>query len=148
MVQGLMSKAWVACGMNTGSTQPLVFVYGSLRRGGFNHHYLHAAAYLGEHVSAAAYTMFDLGTYPGVVATGATRIKGEVYAIDTLILEHLDVLEDYPCSYGRRLLDTPWGAAWIYLYQQALLGSTTVAQGDWLMYMQQRVCQPNKLINC
>jgi len=108
--------------MSTESTQPLVFVYGSLRRGESNHHYLRAAAYLGEHVTAAAYTMFDLGAYPGVIATGAMRIKGEVYAIDRLILEHLDVLEDYPCSYGRELIDTFWGAAWIYLYQQALFG--------------------------
>lgn len=137
----------MGCGMSITSTQPLVFVYGSLRRGESNHHYLRAAAYLGEYVTAAAYTMFDLGAYPGVVATGVTRIKGEVYAIDRLILRHLDVLEDYPCSYGRKTLATPWGAAWIYLYQQALHGSSAVAQGDWLRYVQQHVGRPNELIN-
>jgi len=118
--------------MSTELAQPLLFAYGSLRRSEHNHHYLRAVPYLGEHVTAAAYTMFDLGAYPAVIATGTTCIQGEVYAIDAPMLVRLDVLEAYPCHYDRQLIDTPWGAAWIYLYRQSLLGYPWVEQGDWL----------------
>ncbi len=120
------------------STPPLLFAYGSLRRGEHNHHYLRTAAYLGEHVTTAAYTMFDLGAYPAVIAAGVTPIEGEIHALEADGLTRLDVLEGYPRHYDRQLIQTPWGAAWIYLYRLTLHGRARVEQGNWIAYQRQR----------
>lgn len=82
--------------------------------------------------------MLDLGPYPGVTADGATRIAGEVYGITPAILSRLDRLEDYPRTYDRQLLETPWGEAFIYLYRESASGLPTVASGDWSSYRMQR----------
>ena len=92
-----------------------VFVYGSLKRGFSNHALLHRAAYLGEHVTAARYTMYDLGPYPAVSIGGRTPISGEVFAVDKLTLAALDELEEYPRVYDRIRIATPFGAAWMYV---------------------------------
>jgi gamma-glutamylcyclotransferase (GGCT)/AIG2-like uncharacterized protein YtfP len=100
------------------SWRPRVFVYGTLRRGGANHHHLAPAQLLGTFTTPAAYTMYDLGPYPGVVPGGDTAICGEVYRITAALLRSLDRLEDYPRHYDRHRILTPWGAAWIYLLRR------------------------------
>lgn len=92
-----------------------VFVYGSLKRGFSNHALLHRAAYLGEHVTTARYTMYDLGSYPAVSIGGRQAISGEVYAVDRQTLAALDRLEDYPRVYDRIRIATPFGPAWMYI---------------------------------
>lgn len=109
-----------------------VFVYGTLRRGGSNHSLLKGARLLGSHRTAPVYRMLDLGSYPGVVEPGDTAILGEVYGITRPMLARLDVLEDFPRSYTRRRIDTPWGAAWIYLYRGRNHRLRRVPRGDWL----------------
>ncbi len=54
----------------------------------------------------------DTGPYPVLATGGRTAVRGEVYAIDRLILDRLDVLEAYPADYGRTLIPTHWGRAW------------------------------------
>jgi len=108
-----------------------VFVYGSLKRGGCYHQFLRDARYLGDHVCAPKYTMLDLGRYPGVIEKGATAIQGEVYAIDGSTLARLDQLEEHPAVYIRRLIDTAFGRAWMYLYQDARGDEPVVSSGHW-----------------
>lgn len=110
----------------------LVFVYGTLRRGGSNHHLLGAARYLGRFRTEPAYTMLNLGHYPGVIAPGGGSILGEVYGVSPRLLRDLDRLEDVPRLYRRESLATPWGMAWLYLYQARALGATAIDDGDWL----------------
>jgi len=109
----------------------LVFVYGSLKRGGHYHGYLKDARYLGEHVCAPRYTMLDLGRYPGVVDRGVTAIRGEVYGIDGHTLARLDQLEEHPEVYIRELVDTAYGRAWMYLYQTARGDEPVISSGHW-----------------
>lgn len=109
-----------------------VFVYGTLRRGQPNHRLLAGAHYLGTHVTPACYTMLDLGTYPAVIEGGATAVVGEVYAVDRALLARLDRFEDCPGEYARRRIDTPYGAAWIYLYSRTPRGKRPIASGDWV----------------
>lgn len=108
-----------------------VFVYGTLRRGGSNHRLLAGAPRLGNWVTPPRYTLYDLGHYPGAVAQGSTALVGEVYAVDARTLARLDRLEDYPRLYDRRLLDTPWGRAWIYLLRRPLRRARPIPTGDW-----------------
>lgn len=108
-----------------------VFVYGTLRQGQVNHTLLVKAWLLGTHRTTPAYTMYHLGAYPGVVARGQEVVVGEVYRVDVNTLRQLDRLEDYPRLYGRTLIPTPYGRAWIYLYQGKIGRRSCIPGGDW-----------------
>ena len=78
-----------------------VFVYGTLKRGFYNHRILEHANRLGNAVTCEKFTMFSLGPYPMVMPKPKHKIKGEVYEVDDEILERLDRLEGYPDFYTR-----------------------------------------------
>lgn len=108
-----------------------VFVYGTLKYGGSNHHLLSRSRLLGRCHTPACYRMLDLGDYPGIVEGGATAISGEVYEVSPATLEKLDELEDYPLLYTRKLITTPWGESWIYILNEADPSHPPVEGGHW-----------------
>ncbi|EGR7977624.1 gamma-glutamylcyclotransferase [Vibrio vulnificus] len=110
--------------------QHLVFVYGTLRKGESNHHYLEKSEFLGGCQSAQDYRLYDLGDYPAL-GEGNRAINGEVYLIDDETLQALDKLEDVPVEYRRETIETPFGQAWIYLYQDCSKLVEEIASGDW-----------------
>lgn len=112
----------------------LVFVYGTLLSGQVNHRLLDGALRLGEHRTEPRFRLLDLGAYPGALGGGRTAVRGEVYRVSPLGLKRLDRLEDYPRLYGRRLIRTPYGAAWIYLYRGERTRRRPIPGGDWLAY--------------
>ena len=116
----------------TGQPAHRVFVYGTLRPGERNAHYLAHAAHLGDAVTAAAFTLLDTGPYPAALDAGTTALVGDVYAVDATTFGALDVLEDYPVRYTRRLIEIAHGTAWIYLW---IAGRDpawpVIAHGDW-----------------
>ncbi len=109
-----------------------VFVYGTLRKGQCNHRLLKSARYLGIFITRPRYTMLNLGAYPAVVTGGATAVTGEVYDITVPTLAALDRLEDYPRSYTRDILETPYGNAWFYVYLGGSGGWPSIGAGDWV----------------
>ncbi|MEW5824931.1 MAG: gamma-glutamylcyclotransferase family protein [Pseudomonadota bacterium] len=109
-----------------------VFIYGSLKTGQSNRHWMAGSHLLGEHTTAALYRLYDLGPYPAALPGGTTALKGEVHALDTAHLHRLDHLENHPDEYERGLIDTPWGAAWIYLYRHPLPSQARILpEGCW-----------------
>ncbi|MFB9137570.1 gamma-glutamylcyclotransferase family protein [Vibrio olivae] len=110
--------------------QHLVFVYGTLRQGESNHHLLEHSELLGSHQTLPEYALYDLGAYPAVIP-GHQTIRGEVYLIDNQTLSELDKLEDVPVEYRREQIETPFGLAWIYLYQDASNLESLIDSGDW-----------------
>lgn len=108
-----------------------VLVYGTLRRGEHNHFYLKNQTYLGALQTPAIYTLYDTGPYPAAVANGNTALTAEIYAVDTSCFAQLDVLEDFPHSYTREQVATPFGRAWIYLWVAALAPHWVRIGGDW-----------------
>ena len=89
----------------------LVFVYGTLKRGQPNHHWLSTAEngfqrFVGAGVTnnkfplviASRYNIPYLIDRPG----DGNNIHGEIYEVDQKMLENLDVLEDHPNYYQRR----------------------------------------------
>lgn len=83
----------------------LVFVYGTLKRGGSNHHFMAGQAFVGAASTASGFTLFDLGGYPGLVpAPGrAEGVSGEVWLVDDACLARLDQLEGTAEGlYGRK----------------------------------------------
>jgi gamma-glutamylcyclotransferase (GGCT)/AIG2-like uncharacterized protein YtfP len=73
----------------------IVFVYGTLKRGGSNHGHLAGQIFLGEARTVAGFTLYSLGDYPGLVAdaTDQAGVTGELWAVDAACLEQLDILE-------------------------------------------------------
>jgi len=108
-----------------------VFVYGTLLRGELNHGLLAGATCLGAHRTEPCFTLYALGGYPGLVAAGTTAVSGEVYGVNGGGLRLLDQLEGYPRLFGRRLIQTPFGRAWVYLYRGAVRDRPVIHSGDW-----------------
>lgn len=92
----------------------LLFLYGTLKRGGSNHRFMAGQRFVGTAATQPCYSLFDLGGYPGMVGAspGAGRsIDGEVWEVDAAALARLDVLEDIENGeYIREpiLLDSAW----------------------------------------
>lgn len=109
----------------------LVFVYGTLKQGEPNHYWLKE-----ENVGKSVFISKGhlLKNYPLVIASRYNipylldcpgkghNVIGEVYKVNESMLQHLDVLEDYPKHYTRcqesvRLLNEPSETlqCWVYL---------------------------------
>ncbi len=115
----------------------LLFVYGTLRRGGSHHRLLGDAELLGAWVSRPHYRMLDMGPYPALVM-GDEAVAGEVYRIDSDMLPSLDAYEGCPGDYCRERADTPFGVAWVYLWDRPLPAVSVVRGGDWLKHLARR----------
>ncbi len=83
------------------STTFKVFVYGTLRQGGYNHHLLAHATYHGMARTPPIYDLIDLGPFPAMTPGGSTAVVGEVYEVDAKTLAALDHLEGHPHLYWR-----------------------------------------------
>jgi len=104
--------------------QPLIFVYGSLKRGHALHHLLDSQTLRGSAVTKPLYRLFDLRTYPGIVEwPNGLSVQGEVYEVDDECLRRLDEAEGVADGcYARRLiqLEPPFDQfvihAWFWLH--------------------------------
>ncbi|MCX5953066.1 MAG: gamma-glutamylcyclotransferase [Cyanobacteria bacterium] len=113
-------------------TQPLVFVYGSLKRGQRAHHLLEGLPWLGQAWLPGA-CLHDLGPFPMAVL-GEGRIQGELYGVGEADLAALDRYEGAPRLYSRQWLSLEDGrAAWVYLGRPHQVRHVApLASGCWL----------------
>lgn len=115
---------------------PRVAVYGTLKQGQRNHHWLEGATLIG-HDRLAAITMYDLGSYPGAKLASSNGTVIEIYAINAKLLARLDELEDYfhhapdEGVYDRAVLATRHGEAWCYLYNADIEDTALITSGEW-----------------
>ena len=109
----------------------LVFVYGTLKRGEKNHHWLDGASWQGE-AELSGVLLHDLGPFPMAVIGEGTAI-GEVYAVEERGLARLDELEGYPRLYDRQMLSLNDGRqAWVYLGRpRQVRHAPLVVGGSW-----------------
>jgi gamma-glutamylcyclotransferase (GGCT)/AIG2-like uncharacterized protein YtfP len=111
-----------------------VAVYGTLKRGESNHHWLAGAPFLGR-TRIPGLELYNLGEYPMAVPSvdPRARIHAELYRVDGEGLARLDVLEDYPHLYGRRQLPVADGQpAWVYTGRpEQVRGCRRVPFNDW-----------------
>ncbi len=78
----------------------VLFVYGTLKRGGRNHRRLAGCEFVGNAVTVPRYALVDLGPYPGLV-TGELAVRGELWAVPADRLPALDAFEGVPDLYTR-----------------------------------------------
>ena len=126
------------------AARELVFVYGTLRRGGSNHFRMAGAEFIRAGSVRGRIYRFDW--YPGLVlAEDAGEIIGELYAVSDELLAELDRFEGLSageiegCEYRRtRVMVTgcPHSqAAWIWEWLGPVDESRRIVCGDWLEEM-------------
>jgi gamma-glutamylcyclotransferase (GGCT)/AIG2-like uncharacterized protein YtfP len=97
----------------------MVYVYGTLRKGQSNHHFLDRSKFLGNAKTKLRYALY-VSELPFLSRIGAvSHITGEVYTVDDATLKRLDRLEGHPDAYKREqaevvLEDRTEFTAWIY----------------------------------
>ncbi len=96
----------------------LLFVYGTLKRGGVRHHVLRGQRFLREARTRPKYLLFDFGTHPGmVVADGDGRaIHGELYEVERGLIPELDQIEGAPEEYRLAPVEVEGEAAAVAAY--------------------------------
>ena len=97
-----------------------IFVYGSLKRGFRNHHFLATSRFIGIGTTGRDFDLLDLGYFPAAIRPGEFAIKGELFAIDRRTLNTLDFLEGNGVFYQRErhpiiVQEAGQVNAWIYL---------------------------------
>lgn len=98
-----------------------LFVYGSLKRGFGNHHFLEESKFVSKITTKiSSFRMFSLGGFPGVsLQPNGRKIIGELYEIDDNTLQRIDYLEGNGNFYNRRLIKLDNGdTAWMYIIDQ------------------------------
>lgn len=82
-----------------------IFVYGTLKRGCKNHHWLAGQRFIAEARTQPIYRLYDMGGYPGMIrADNGVAVEGEIWEVDEGGMARLDVLEDIEGGEYERLL--------------------------------------------
>lgn len=101
------------------SQQQLLFVYGTLMRGGYAEGHLSDCTYIGKAI-LKDYAMYDLGSFPGIAAKKGEWTEGELYIIHDIDFSHLDHYEGEGNLYRRErvTVESSIGRqqAWAYVY--------------------------------
>ncbi|MED1864927.1 gamma-glutamylcyclotransferase [Fictibacillus nanhaiensis] len=122
----------------------LVFVYGTLRKGGSNTSLLKHAKYI-EHRCYTEGQLYDTGLgYPALVPEKDKWVTGELYEVSTSELEQLDELEDFVENradnlYERNLamVHTTNGIEEAFVYVMRIKKShfILIVENDWITYL-------------
>lgn len=117
----------------------LIFVYGSLRRGGEN---AMSSTFPNSNLVGSATvsgSLYDLGAYPGLLLNNSSsKVIGEAYEVDDELLKELDDFEA-PSDYRRKQVEITLGAdtrlGWTYEPNPELCrGRALITSGDWIEY--------------
>ena len=116
--------------------ETLIFVYGTLRLGEWNHRLLASAESRGA-ARAPGFLLHDLGGCPAAVPCASnvrhSSVAGEVYAVDAPTLARVDRLEGHPDAWRRVPVTLENGTvAWIYTMRPDQVSwARLIPGGDW-----------------
>lgn len=88
-----------------------LFVYGTLKKGFNNHHYVKECECLGEAKTIEKYPMINSGYFPSLIDDKGIgyHIQGFVYLVDDNQLAKIDNLEGHPNFFQRKEIDIAIG---------------------------------------
>jgi gamma-glutamylcyclotransferase (GGCT)/AIG2-like uncharacterized protein YtfP len=111
----------------------LVFVYGTLRRGGSNHFRMADAEFIESGTLRGR--LYRIDWYPGLVLDASgDEISGEIFAVDPQRLTSLDEFEGHEYRRIRATVKTPYGIpmkAWMWEWLMPVDESHRILSGDW-----------------
>ena len=108
-----------------------VFVYGTLKKGHRNSHFMHGAEFLGHFTTHRIYSMYEFEDYPAVCLHSRHAIEGEVYRVSNRRFRMLDDLEWYAHCSQRSEIPTRYGDAWMYIVKIELCHGKKQIAGTW-----------------
>ena len=104
----------------------LLFVYGSLMRGGVNHALLAGQRFLGCARTRPRYALLNLNAYRGLVPCehDGTVVPGELYEVARVLVPRLDELEEAPTLFRLEPVEIEemTEPVYAYFYQQDTRG--------------------------
>ncbi len=108
--------------------EEFIFVYGTLMKGRSNYAHFLAPADPVTRGEIKGFTMFDIGSFPGIVK-GEGTVKGEVYKVNKKQLEAIDRLECEGYLYKKELVNVECELlgemdieAYVYVYNHSVDG--------------------------
>jgi gamma-glutamylcyclotransferase (GGCT)/AIG2-like uncharacterized protein YtfP len=114
----------------------LLFVYGTLKRGGVRHHLVKDQTFLGEARTLPRYVLFDMTDHPALVHRPADgrSVQGELYRVETNLLAKLDQEEGAPTLFRLEpiALEGEQESASAYFFQKSVEGRPLCAEDRWL----------------
>lgn len=125
----------------------LIFVYGSLKKGYSNYHYLENSEFVGPGITQEAdFDMLSVGdAYPALVA-GKYHAVGELFWVDEDTLVRMDRLEG--ALYERKQIKVNLFSnnalllvAWVYIYIHPY-----TTEGGWSHYQSERIIRSNSVV--
>ena len=127
----------------------LVFVYGTLRRGGARPMSISfpTARFVAD--AQVSGRLYDLGAYPGLLLNASNSVVlGEAYEVDDELLNKLDEFEA-ASAYARRPVAISLGThsrpGWAYVpedHPEVYAQRPLITSGDWLEYAQTKTDWP------
>jgi len=105
-----------------------IFVYGTLKRGLSNSHYLRGQTFVSEARTQPIYRLVNCGGYPGMYPSeSGVSVLGEIWEVDEEARKQLDILEDvavglYELVPVELLTPTDQSEVWTYLYRWSIAG--------------------------
>lgn len=127
--------------MKSDTGPELVFVYGTLRRGGSNAFRMDGAEFVGP--ATVGGVLYRISWYPGLVLEGDGRVTGEVHRVGPELLRALDEFEGLAAGeiegseYRRVKVEALLGGeeeleVWVYEWKGAFNEDERIQSGDWL----------------
>src|ERR1700761_7049199 len=79
----------------------LVFVYGSLKHGFHNNHFLKNSRFLGTAKTPPRFDLINCGAFPAAIP-GSNSLSGELFQVNSTVMRSLDELEGNGFLYQRK----------------------------------------------
>jgi gamma-glutamylcyclotransferase (GGCT)/AIG2-like uncharacterized protein YtfP len=125
----------------------LVFVYGTLRRGGAGAMSIRfpGSKFIAE--AKVSGSLYDLGAYPGLLLDESnSSVTGEVYEVDDKTLDEMDAFEA-SSNYRRKQVEISLGdhrrTCWVYEPDPEFYSPRTlITSGDWVEYAKTKTDWP------
>ena len=114
-----------------GKDKTFLFVYGTLMK---NYRqgqtYLDGQEFMGES-TLEGYSLYDLGSYPGIIEDQEGKVKGELYSVSTDKFPEMDIYEKEGTIYKRELVKVfnenhELLEAYTYVYNQPISYETKI----------------------
>tara|TARA_B110000914_G_C15185328_1_gene319252 strand:+ start:32 stop:421 length:390 start_codon:yes stop_codon:yes gene_type:complete len=120
----------------------LIFIYGTLRRGGRAHHLMQAAEFQSK--GSISGRLVHVDQYPGLIPCGDQQVMGELYLVGDQLLNELDRYEgclESPPHYLRQetmalLENGEKKSVLVYVFQLLEPHHEEVENGDWIEWME------------
>jgi gamma-glutamylcyclotransferase (GGCT)/AIG2-like uncharacterized protein YtfP len=114
----------------------VLFVYGTLKRGGVRYPLLAGQRFLDEARTVPRYALFDLVHCPGLVhcETAGRSIHGELYRVETGLLRMLDQVEGAPTVFRLEpiLIEGMDESVFAYFFQRSTQGRALCDNNCWV----------------